>query len=57
MWLCRDPSKFYPYNAGFKEEAGEGKGEGFNINIPWTRRGMGDAEYEVGGLRRARCRQ
>jgi len=28
------PSFAYPYFSGFKEEIGEGKGEGFNINLP-----------------------
>jgi hypothetical protein len=28
---------------------GEGPGRGFNINIPWNKGKMGDAEYEVGG--------
>ncbi len=29
-----DPSFAYPYYAGFKEERGEGPGEGFNLNLP-----------------------
>jgi hypothetical protein len=27
---------------------GDGKGEGFNVNIPWARGGEGDADYMVG---------
>jgi len=44
---CRDPTNFYPYCAGFKHEVGAGPGTGFNINIPWTKRGMVDADYMV----------
>lgn len=43
--LHRDPTNFYPYCAGFKHEVGAGPGTGFNINIPWTKRGMVDADY------------
>lgn len=55
LWPClfgcpvlRDPTNFYPYSAGFKHEVGGGPGTGFNINIPWTKRGMVDADYMVG---------
>ncbi|MCU0543974.1 MAG: histone deacetylase family protein [Oscillatoriaceae cyanobacterium Prado104] len=29
-----DPSNFYPFYSGFKEETGVEQGEGFNINLP-----------------------
>lgn len=28
-------------------QVGNGQGEGFNVNIPWSKWGMGDLEYEV----------
>ncbi|GMM33312.1 histone deacetylase [Saccharomycopsis crataegensis] len=38
--------KYYPGTpAGDYDQAGEGAGEGFNINIPWPTGGMGDADY------------
>lgn len=38
--------KFYPGTKyGGTEVVGEGAGEGFNINIPWRNRAMGDADY------------
>lgn len=29
-----DPKCFYPYFSGYESEAGEGRGKGFNLNIP-----------------------
>ncbi|KAL4720985.1 hypothetical protein ACJJTC_009432 [Scirpophaga incertulas] len=41
-----DDGSFFPHSSEANYTAvGEGKGEGFNINIPWNKRGMGDAEY------------
>lgn len=38
--------KYYPGTVhGNYEQTGEGKGEGFNCNIPWPYGGLGDAEY------------
>ncbi|KAK6543222.1 Histone deacetylase hda1 [Orbilia ellipsospora] len=37
---------FYPPNPdGDLTFCGEGKGEGFNVNIPWATGGIGDADY------------
>ncbi|KAK7564298.1 hypothetical protein JOL62DRAFT_507955 [Phyllosticta paracitricarpa] len=37
---------FYPMNSyGDHTHCGEGKGEGRNINIPWSQQGMGDGDY------------
>ncbi|CAH0405173.1 unnamed protein product [Chilo suppressalis] len=37
---------FFPHSrAGDYTAVGEGKGEGYNVNIPWNKRGMGDSEY------------
>jgi hypothetical protein len=30
---------------GYAEEVGKGAGRGFNVNVPWTSKGMGDADY------------
>ncbi|XP_028170950.1 histone deacetylase 6 [Ostrinia furnacalis] len=41
-----DNGSFFPHSTDADYTAvGEGRGEGFNINIPWNKRGMGDAEY------------
>ncbi|KAG6441833.1 hypothetical protein O3G_MSEX002026 [Manduca sexta] len=41
-----DHGSFFPHSKEADYTAvGEGKGEGFNVNIPWNKRGMGDAEY------------
>lgn len=38
--------KFYPGTKyGGTDVVGEGEGEGFNINIPWRNRAMGDSDY------------
>ncbi len=37
---------FYPPNSGALEEIGEGKGEGYNVNIPLVA-GHGDASYKA----------
>jgi len=39
-----DPIRFYPFFWGYANETGEGRGDGFNINLPLPR-GTGDAEY------------
>ncbi|XP_050425682.1 histone deacetylase 6-like [Adelges cooleyi] len=39
-------AKFFPCSEeGSHRVAGYGEGEGFTINIPWNKAGMGDAEY------------
>lgn len=43
---CRDKN-FYPEGTGYIEEVGKGPGTGFNINIGWTKRGVGDLDYVV----------
>ncbi|OXU23235.1 hypothetical protein TSAR_003178 [Trichomalopsis sarcophagae] len=41
-----DNGSFFPHSkAANYNVVGTGKGEGFNVNIPWNKRGMGDAEY------------
>lgn len=41
-----DYGAFFPRsNDGDYNVVGEGLGEGFNVNIPWNKRTMGDAEY------------
>ncbi|XP_063548311.1 histone deacetylase 6 [Cydia strobilella] len=41
-----DHGSFFPHSKDADHTAvGEGRGEGFNVNIPWNKRGMGDAEY------------
>ncbi len=35
------------YRSGFVEEVGEGPGTGYNINVPWLKKGMGDGDYMV----------
>ncbi|XP_055682363.1 histone deacetylase 6 isoform X4 [Lutzomyia longipalpis] len=41
-----DHGNFFPKGRdGDYGEVGSGPGEGFNVNIPWNRKGMGDAEY------------
>ncbi|CAR25046.1 histone deacetylase HDA1 [Lachancea thermotolerans CBS 6340] len=38
--------KYYPGTIhGNSDRVGEGKGEGFNCNIPWPWKGVGDSEY------------
>jgi acetoin utilization deacetylase AcuC-like enzyme len=32
--LHGDPSRFYPYFAGYVDESGEGPGRGTNVNVP-----------------------
>ena len=39
--LHGDPSEFYPFFAGYREEAGEGDGQDCNVNVPLPR-GTGD---------------
>uniref|UniRef100_A0A2A4K9K1 UBP-type domain-containing protein n=1 Tax=Heliothis virescens TaxID=7102 RepID=A0A2A4K9K1_HELVI len=41
-----DHGSFFPHSKDADHTAvGEGKGEGFNVNVPWNKRGMGDTEY------------
>ncbi|XP_059616905.1 histone deacetylase 6 isoform X2 [Phlebotomus argentipes] len=41
-----DHGNFFPKSPdGDYSEVGSGAGEGFNVNIPWNRKGMGDVEY------------
>lgn len=44
MSLHRLTKQFYP-NTGHLTSVGDGPGEGFTVNIPWRRVGMGDWEY------------
>lgn len=38
--------KFYPSGPeGGMDRCGEGPGEGYNVNIPWETKGMGDGDY------------
>lgn len=38
--------KFYPGTKyGDADKVGEGKGEGYSVNIPWQNAGVGDADY------------
>ena len=41
--LCRG-NGFYP-GTGEVYDAGKGLGKGFNLNIPWQRGGLADADY------------
>ncbi|WIA41969.1 hypothetical protein OEZ86_009272 [Tetradesmus obliquus] len=43
--LHRRDGNFYPKGCGFAEEVGTGHGRGFNVNVPWSSKGMGDADY------------
>ncbi|KPJ10234.1 Histone deacetylase 6 [Papilio machaon] len=41
-----DNGTFFPHSKDADYGAvGEGAGEGYNVNIPWNKRGMGNAEY------------
>uniref|UniRef100_A0AAG5DL14 Protein deacetylase HDAC6 n=1 Tax=Anopheles atroparvus TaxID=41427 RepID=A0AAG5DL14_ANOAO len=41
-----DNGSFFPKSSDANFDAvGSGQGEGFNVNIPWNRKGMGDPEY------------
>ncbi|XP_039760371.1 histone deacetylase 6 isoform X1 [Pararge aegeria] len=41
-----DNGTFFPNSSDADYTAvGEGRGEGYNVNVPWNKRGMGDAEY------------
>lgn len=42
--LHGDPAEFYPFFAGYREEAGEGDGRGCNVNVPLAR-DTGDDGY------------
>ncbi|KAH9628405.1 hypothetical protein HF086_015935 [Spodoptera exigua] len=41
-----DNGLFFPHSKDANHTAvGTGKGEGYNVNVPWNSRGMGDVEY------------
>ncbi|CAH0727597.1 unnamed protein product, partial [Brenthis ino] len=41
-----DHGKFFPNSKDADFTAvGKGRGEGFNVNVPWNEKGMGDTEY------------
>ncbi|KAK7075367.1 Histone deacetylase 6 [Halocaridina rubra] len=41
-----DYGSFFPSSEDANyDRVGTGKGQGFNVNIPWNKSGMGDAEY------------
>lgn len=42
--LHGDPSEFYPFYAGYRDETGEGDGVGRNVNVPLPR-GTGDDAF------------
>lgn len=33
---------------GYATEVGEDAGRGFNVNVPWSEKGVGDADYMAG---------
>ena len=35
------------YCSGYVAEVGEGPGTGFNVNVSWLKKGMGDGDYMV----------
>ncbi|GGJ78403.1 histone deacetylase family protein [Pseudomonas matsuisoli] len=39
-----DPTNFYPVVAGFEDERGQGKGEGYNVNLPMPH-GSSEADF------------
>ena len=46
MILRYDNGTFFPCREDANyDRVGEGRGEGFNVNIPWNGSGMGDPEY------------
>lgn len=36
-----------PHCSGYVDEVGEGPGAGFNVNVSWLKKGMGDGDYMV----------
>ena len=42
--IHRRDRSFYP-PSGFPDETGKDKGAGFNVNVGWSQKGMGDADY------------
>ncbi|XP_044741140.1 histone deacetylase 6 isoform X1 [Chrysoperla carnea] len=48
--IHRYHANFFPHT-GALTECGEGEGIGFNVNIPWTKKGQGDNEYLAAFLR------
>lgn len=43
-----DHGNFFPRNKDADyDEVGSGAGRGFNVNIPWNKKGMGDMEYMI----------
>ncbi|WP_133650707.1 histone deacetylase family protein [Paraburkholderia flava] len=41
-----DPTNFYPVVAGFEDERGEGRGDGFNVNLPMPHGSSEEAFFE-----------
>lgn len=46
--IHRRTGGFYPVGTGYPSEVGEGAGAGFNVNVGWQAKGMGDGDYLVG---------
>ena len=42
--LHRYGEGFYP-GTGAMDEVGTGQGAGYNVNVPWTEKGLTDADY------------
>ena len=38
-------SLLYPSTTGEHTEVGTGCGEGFTVNVPWEKKGMGNGDY------------
>lgn len=45
--IHRRGGHFYPPGSGIAKEVGTGPGKGFNVNLPWRSKGVGDADYMV----------
>ncbi|KAF8059654.1 Hdac6 [Scenedesmus sp. PABB004] len=45
--IHRRDKNFYPQGCGYAGEVGTGPGRGFNVNVPWPCKGMGDADYDA----------
>lgn len=55
--IHRDPRYEFPFFAGFEDEAGEGEGEGYNVNYPLGEEVDGAAYHEVLNQALARIRE
>ena len=40
---------------GFATEVGGSAGTGFNVNVPWSTKGVGDGDYMAGGAALVQC--